>query len=113
MGNRLHVCSAYKVEYASIEAFNYKISEFHSLLTALSVDYTGEAWDEDFEILKEDWIKGLEKLKNLDQLPEEERECINDKLKELGYELPEVIGLFEQYYNEAEPGYDWLEFSFF
>ena len=41
MGYRLHVAKKYVVEYADTEAFNWKIFEFHNLLSACGAQYTG------------------------------------------------------------------------
>ena len=52
MGHRLHVAKTYTVEYALPDNFNHEVTEFHDLLKSLDVDYTGESWDDDFEVYK-------------------------------------------------------------
>ena len=113
MGNRLHVAKHYRVEYAPTEAFNWQIEEFHNLLSALDVDYTGDTYDEDFEVDREHWQKGLEKLKNLENQSQDEREYINDALEELGYKRKEVIDLFKAYLEASDPDDFYMHFSFF
>ena len=113
MGNRLHVAKKYQVEYAPIEAFNWKIEEFHCLLDALDVDYTGDTYDEDFEVDKENWQSGLEKLKHLESLSQDEQDTINHALEDLRYKRKEVIDLFKAYLEAAEPNDYYMHFSFF
>ena len=50
MGHRLHVAKAYKVEYALPDNFNHEVEEFHDLLASLSINYTGDSWDDDFDV---------------------------------------------------------------
>ena len=57
MGHRLHVAKTYTVEYALPDNFNHEVTEFHDLLNSLDVSYTGESWDDDFDVYKEDWQK--------------------------------------------------------
>ena len=59
MGYRLHVARVYNVEYALGDAFNYKSEEFHNLLSALKVEYTGDEYDSDFEVQKDEWQKAI------------------------------------------------------
>lgn len=113
MGNRLHVAKTYKVEYGFCEAFNWKVEEFKNLLSALGAYYTGETWDEEFEIPLRDWNNCIEKLKGFNDLDKEEQEDITDCLKELGYSLDETIEVFERYLNEYDKTNDWLHFAFF
>ena len=68
MGLRLYVAKTYKVEFAYGIAFNYMVSEFHNLLDALDVSYSGETWDDRFDVEKDEWLKGIEVLKNLHNL---------------------------------------------
>ncbi len=92
MGYRLHVAKVYRVEYALGDAFNHKCEEFHDLLSALGAEYTGESWDSDFEVSKDDWCKAIDKLKNLDNLEDPDEKA----------EITECIGKLE--YSGA-PGF--------
>ena len=40
----------YEIEYSSSLGFNYKVVEFHNLLTSLGISYAGESWDDDVEV---------------------------------------------------------------
>lgn len=113
MGNRLHVAKVYNVRYGNTTGFNYKVEEFHDLLSSLGVDYTGDSYDDDFEVSRDDWNKGISKLENMERLDHDEVQGIQNSLKELGYGRNEVIQLFKDYEAEAEPSSDFLEFSFF
>ncbi len=112
MGLRLYVAKTYKVEYAYGVAFNYMVSELHDLLDALNVSYSGETWDERFDVEKYEWLKGIEKLKNLDRLEALEREDIENALRACECTREEAIEFFEGYYNTAALDHDYLEFQF-
>ena len=113
MGYRLHVAKVYKVEYALGDAFSYKVEEFHSLLSACDATYTGESWDADFEVTKEDWKKVIEKIKHLYDLPEDEREEIKGAIDDLCSTTEEVLQMLEYYIENAEPDSDYLPLAFF
>lgn len=113
MGCRLHVAKKYKVEYALGDAFNYKCSEFHNFLSVSGAEYTGEEWDADFEVSKDDWNKVIDKLKHLYDLPEDERDEIKVAIDDLGCTTDEVIHMLEYYLENAEPNSDYLHLSFF
>lgn len=113
MGYRLHVAKVYKVEYALGDAFSYKVEEFHSLLSACDATYTGESWDADFEVTKEDWKKVIEKIKHLYDLPEDEREEIKGAIDDLCSTTDEVLQMLEYYFENAEPYSDYLHLAFF
>lgn len=112
MGLRLYVAKTYKVEFAYGIAFNYMVSEFHNLLDTLNVSYSGETWDNRFDVEKEEWLKGIEVLKNLHNVEASEREEIEDALEACECTLDEAIELFEGYYNSADQEHDYLEFQF-
>ena len=112
MGLRLYVAKTYKVEFDYGIAFNYKVSEFHDLLDSLNVNYSGENWDDRFDVDKEEWLYGIEKLKNFDQLEASEREDIKNALDCCECTLEEAIELFQGYYDSADPDHDYLEFQF-
>ena len=113
MGYRLHVAKVYKVEYALGDAFNYKCEEFHNLLSACDATYTGESWESEFEVTKEDWCKVINKLKHLYDLDESEREEIKGAIDDLTSTTDEVIHMLEYYLEHAEPDSDYLHLSFF
>ena len=112
MGFRLHVARVHKVEYGSTEAFNYAVEEFHTLLSALSVPFSGDEYDDEFEIAKEDWCNAIGKLRNLTNLREDDQENITDALNGLGCSLEEAIELFEAYIRESDQGNYYMHFCF-
>ena len=112
MGFRLHVARTYRVEYGSTEAFNYAVEEFHTLLSALDIPFSGDEYDDEFEIDKEDWFKGIGKLKNLTNLREDDQENITDALQGLGCTVEEAIELFEAYIRESDQGNYYMHFAF-
>lgn len=113
MGNRLHVAKVYDVRYGTTTGFNHKVEELHNLLSSLGVEYTGDSYDDDFEVSRDDWNKGIAKLENFDQLDPDDKYEIQESLKDLGCDRNEVIQLFKEYEAEAETKSDFLEFSFF
>lgn len=113
MGNRLHVAKTYKVKYGETAAFNWKVEEFHNLLSALDVYYYGEVWDATFDVVRDELQEGLDKLKNFDNLDEDTKEDIEMSLEELTYSREEVIDLLEKYIQESDQETDVLHFSFF
>ncbi len=114
MGYRLHVAREYKVEYALGDAFNHKCEEFHDLLSALGAEYTGESWDADFEVSKDDWKKAIDKLKNLNNLedPDEKAE-ITECICKLEYSTNEVVERLEYYLKNGDTFDGYLHFSYF
>lgn len=114
MGYRLHVAKTYKVEYALGDAFNYKVEEFHRLLLACGIDFTGEMHDSDFEVDKEEWKKMIEKLKNLDSLKDaREKGYIQRCIEELESTADETVRMLEYYFRHSDPDNDYLHLSFF
>ena len=113
MGHRLHVAKTYTVEYALPDNFNHEVTEFHDLLKSLDVDYTGESWDDDFEVTKEDWQKGIDKLKNLANLKADEKQEIENALTEMNEPLPEIIEFMELLLKEADPKHEYLVLRFY
>lgn len=112
MGYRLHVASRHDVRYGSTEAFNYKCEEFHNLLLACDVDFTGETYDSDFEVSREDWNKMVGKLKAISELPEDERSEILECIQDLDSTPEKVLEITERLLSEADPENSYLYFSF-
>ena len=113
MGYRLHCAKLYKVEYALGDAFNYKVEEVHSLITACGASYSGESWDSDFEVTKEDWEIMIDKLKHLYDLPEDEREEIQGAVNDLGCTADEVLHMQAYYLENADTEDGYLRLAFF
>ena len=113
MGYRLHVAKVYKVEYALGDAFNYKVEEFKNLLSACEATYTGDTWNSDFEVTKEDWKKVIDKLKHLYDLDDDKREEIKGAVDDLANTTDEVIHMLEYYLEHADSDSDYLHLSFF
>ena len=113
MGNRLHCAKTYKVEYGETTGFNWGVQEFHYLLDNLGVYYTGESWDDTFDVYKDEFKVGINKLRDYDNLTEDERFDIYQNLKELGYTREETIEKLESYLKESEESIDYIHFCFF
>lgn len=113
MGNRLHVCKKHIIEYGDTAYFNYQNEEFHQLMDALGIEYTGESIDDEFEIQREDFERGLWKLKNIKSLSEREQEEIEDAVRNLNLSFSDLIGILEKYLEESDPNNDYIAFSFF
>ena len=113
MGYHLHVCKMYKVEYAMGDAFNYKSMEFHNLLSACDVEYSGDEFDSDFEVSKEEWRKAIDKLKHLHDLDDDKREEITGAIEDLASTTDEVIHMMEYYLEHGDPDIDYLHLSYF
>lgn len=113
MGHRLHVAKKYEIEYSSSFGFNYKVVEFHNLLTALGIYYNGDSWNDDVEVNKEDFIHGLEELKSYDSLDAGERTEIDKALRELGEPVEGIIEIMERILNESDQENEYMLLSFF
>ena len=113
MGYRLHVAKKYEVEYALGDAFNYKVEEFHNLLMACDAFYSGESWDSDFEVTKDDWEKVIGTLKHLYDLDEDKQEEIKGAINDLGSTTDEVIQMLEYFLDKADTSDGYLHLSFF
>ena len=113
MGYRLHVARVYKVEYALGDAFSYKSEEFHNLLSACGLEYTGDEYDSDFEVQKDEWRKAIDTLKHLNDLEDDKREEIKGAIDDLASTTDEVIEMMEYYLNNGDPDIDYLHLSFF
>lgn len=94
MGYKLHCATKYDVKYSHGD-FNHKSEEFHELLDALKVDYSGEQYDSEFEVFRKDWQEAIDKLKNLYSLPQDDQEDIMWVVKKMQYTLEHIIDSLE------------------
>ena len=109
MGNRLHVAKKHEVSWAyTPEHFNWQQEEFEMFLFAMEIDVGGEVYS-DFDIPKDQWIEGMGKLEDDRNLDPE----IIEALQKLNVEPLEMAGIMRQYLEAADPGNDYLYFSFF
>ena len=113
MGKRLHIATKYECEWSDMTAFNCKTEEFHDLLSALDVSYTGESWDDEFEVSKDDWQKGIDTLREYDSLDDEAMNDIDEALKALECEREKVLKIMEQFMEQSAPNWGYIECSFF
>ncbi|CDD49152.1 uncharacterized protein BN800_00104 [Bacteroides sp. CAG:875] len=113
MGLRLHVARKYEIEYSSSFGFNYKVVEFHNLLTALGISYNGESWDDDVEVNRENFRQGLDKLKTYDKLDAGEKTEIDEALSELDEPVEEIIEIMERLLTESDQKNEYMLLSFF
>ena len=113
MGCRLHVAKKYDVQYASIDYFNYLIEEFHYILDALEIDYTGEVYEHDFEVSKDQWRAGMGKLATLDSQKEGVRREIEESLRRVSLTPGRMLEIMTEYLNASDPSNNYLNFSFF
>ena len=111
MGHRLHVAKKYEIEYSSIESFNHEVEEFHNLLSVLGISYTGDSCDDDFEVYKDEWSKGIEKLKNLSEQIDEYQ--ISKALDKLNEGADDIIDFMEQCLVESDKSSDYMFLSFY
>ena len=112
MGFRLHCATTYRVEWGNAVGFNHKVQEFLNLLDACGCD-SGEEFDIDFEVQKQDWRHVIDKLKRLDTLPDDEAGEIKMRVKDLNCTTEEVIDKMERLLSMSEPDSDYLHLSFF
>lgn len=113
MGYRLNVAKKYIIEYADVEAFNWKILEFHNLMSACDVQYTGEENDMSFEVMKEDWEMMIDKISSLDSFEvDEEKEEIAKCLEDMECSREEMVKLLKEYLEKSDPDIDMMFLSF-
>ena len=113
MGFRLHCATTYRVEWGNAIGFNHKIQEFHNLLDSCGCDYSGEEYDIDFEVLKQDWRRVIDKLKRLEILPDDEAGEIEMRVNDLNCTTEEVIDKMERLLTMGELDSDYLHLIFF
>lgn len=113
MGHRLHVAKKYDIEYATPSNFNHEVEEFHGLLYSLDIAYSGDTYDDSFEILRSELQRGIEKLKNTETLEQEEQDSINEALDNLRETKDEVIRYLEIFLEHSDKTGDYILLSFF
>lgn len=114
MGNRLYVAKKYQVEYADLEAFNYKCFELYKLLEACNVHYTGEFCNSSFEVSKKDWKKMIAMINSLDSMKNKKRKATISKcLIELECSPNEIVMLLKEYLANSDPDNDLMFLCFF
>ena len=113
MGNRLHCASRYEVEYSG-GMFNHECQEFHDLLQACGATYTGESYDDEFEVPKTEWKMVIDILRNLDNIEDEiERGNIKNALKWMTESKEEIIKDMESLLSNADPSHDFLHLCYY
>ena len=113
MGNRLHVAKTYKVEYSQFCCFNWKIEEFHDLLNICDCYFTGDKWDEEFDVSKEDIQKLLAILENPRDFDNIDGKRLSKCLISLECTAKEAHYCIKSLLETAEPNDDYVHFSFF
>ena len=114
MGKRLHIAKRYVVEYSGYCTFNWQSIEFHDLLTALDMAVCGEAevdYPDSFEVSKEEWASGMDRLRRLEELEESDRAEIEKALEALERSGTEMLAVMERYLSESDPEHPFREFS--
>ena len=112
MGYKLHCATRYDVKYSHGD-FNHKSEEFHELLDELKVDYSGERYDPEFEVTRKDWQEAIDKLTNLNSLPQDDQEDIMWVVNKMQYTLGHIIDGMEYLLKESDPENDFLHLSYF
>lgn len=113
MSRTLHVATTYQVKWGNTSNFNYKVYEFHSLLTVLGIEFTGEYYDSDFEVEEEQFTQGAWDLEHFSELPEAKQGNIKTVLEVLECTIDEAATAFWNYLEEADSNDGYLHFSFF
>lgn len=113
MGYRLHVAKKYDVVLGDHEAFNWKILEFHDLLSALDVDYTGEENDMEFEVDREQWEGAITTLQNIDKVEDaNKRKQIEICVKDMAEDCFSIVNNMKILLEEADPRLSVLHLQF-
>ena len=116
MGSRLHVATTYQVSYQnSPELYHWQAGPFQNLLMTIGVNFTGELWDNNFEVSAEE----LEAAIAL-ELEGKDEDFIDDEIMDLINELYDGEGTakkcaedLRRYIEVADKSSGWLHFSFF
>lgn len=96
MGMRLHVHKKHVIEYADIEAFNYKYNDFQYLLDTLGCSTTPDVSDfpDSFEVDEGEYKRALNALKTIKEHPELAEitiEPLNENESEVRLDVSEEI----------------------
>lgn len=113
MSKKLYVAKKYDVQWGDHSNFNYKVFEFHRLLTVLGVEYSGEPFDDEFDVSEEDLTKAAWNLEHYDMLEESTRNDIDKALKGLDCTLDEAATSLWNYVEEGDCNDGYYHFSFF
>lgn len=124
MGKRIHIVKKVE-EYASVEGFNYRQSEFESLLSALGcyVNEYDEGNSDRFEVPTEDYEKALASFKaymNGEEMPEDSdaddldveyavKALTNENETQKEAEK-RILQLMEDFYESRDKDHDWMIF---
>lgn len=124
MGKRIHIVKKVE-EYASMAAFNYRQSEFESLLSALGcyVNVIEEGNSDRFEVPTGDYEKALVAFRaymNGEEMPEDSDADdldVDDAVKALAYEdetrkeaEKRILKNMEDFYESRDKDFDWMIF---
>ena len=113
MSKTLHVAKSYDIRWGNHSDFNWKIYEFHRLLTVLGAEYSGEPFDDEFDVSDDDLVKAASDLEHYDMLNEDTRIEIDNALKGLGCSLDEAATSLWKYVEEGDCDDGYYHFSFF
>lgn len=118
MGHRLHYCKTYNVEYSENAWFNYQVEEFHNLLMALDIAFTGDVWDNQFECADWEWTRGIQKLRNMDQLDPEVKADIEEAIADIRREnqsmtAERLADILQRIIDEADTSDGMVHLCFF
>ena len=138
MGKRVHVISK-QVEYGSTGVFSWKNEEFKDLLRNCGAEVceSGECSD-DFELLLKDYERAQTILKRMKENPDLTNDDLVDlnevnedgievfdvewkididgikkAIKNIGYDMDELIECLDAFYNERDKNGDWIQFAAF
>lgn len=134
MGCRVHVVKKQR-EYGNSEAFNWKYSEFYSMLECLgcNVCSSSEFEESNFAEMQVTEYRAalniLERLRDGKEINDadlialniESAEDFNADIKDdvmqciesLGYELKDLCVVMEQFYEQRDQNSDWIQFEAF
>lgn len=114
MGNRLHVCKKYDVEFANISDFNWKTQGVENLFAYFS-DYYTDINANIFDYAENDFWNMVKTFKDYAVLESEKVKKDLKKLSEdVGYDDPTELGeVLEEFYKAADTSDGFIHFSMF
>lgn len=133
MGCRVHVVKKQR-EYGNSEAFNWKYSEFYSMLSNLgcnvySPDDMGESNFAEMQVSEyRAALNILESLRDGKEIDDADLTALNmsaedfnadikdnvmQYIESLGYELKDLCVVMEQFYEQRDQNSDWIQFEAF